>query len=265
VLERAPNREGIVYWRVKCDCGKEWEVSRNNLHGMKSCGCAARKDLTGQRFNKLTVLSRAYLKNGGSFWNVRCDCGVEKVVMGSNLARTLSCGCMNYKNIPLKDHVGEKYGMLLVESRVGYVYTCLCECGTKKEIDANSLSGYFSCGCAKNLMYSLSRLSWIIKDYKSNADNRGLRFELSNARVEELVRGNCHYCGFSLSEVRPDLQQFAFNGIDRLDNSKGYESGNVVPCCKVCNHAKGGMTESEFTAWAIKVADFQRKGLLHPK
>lgn len=40
-----------------------------------------RYDLTGQVFGKLTAVSHVY---GGS-WNVRCECGVEKVVAGGNM------------------------------------------------------------------------------------------------------------------------------------------------------------------------------------
>ncbi len=53
------------------------------------------KDLTGQRFGKLEVVSRAPARSKGAFWNVKCDCGVEKVISASSLARghARSCGC----------------------------------------------------------------------------------------------------------------------------------------------------------------------------
>lgn len=52
-------------------------------------------DLTGRRFGKITVLSRAENKSGQAMWNCRCDCGKETVVNGGNLrsGRTTSCGC----------------------------------------------------------------------------------------------------------------------------------------------------------------------------
>lgn len=40
------------------------------------------------------------------------------------------------------------------------------------------------------------------------------------------------------------------NGIDRVDNDKGYVPGNVSPCCWVCNIAKGTMSLDE---WAEMV------------
>lgn len=55
-----------------------------------------RKDLTGERYGRLTVLGE-YSRNshGTYFWKCRCDCGNECVVRGDNLKSgdTKSCGC----------------------------------------------------------------------------------------------------------------------------------------------------------------------------
>lgn len=53
-------------------------------------------DLTGQRFGRLTVLER--MENGenrSARWLCRCDCGNQKIVVGSALraGKTVSCGC----------------------------------------------------------------------------------------------------------------------------------------------------------------------------
>ena len=57
-------------------------------------------DLTGQRFGRWTVISRAddhFTKSGirVTMWNCVCDCGTHKVVMGNSLRKgtTQSCGC----------------------------------------------------------------------------------------------------------------------------------------------------------------------------
>src|SRR5437868_14198750 len=52
------------------------------------------RDLTGQRFELLTVLGLA-VRGTHTSWNVRCDCGVIKQAMTENLTsgRTQSCGC----------------------------------------------------------------------------------------------------------------------------------------------------------------------------
>ena len=48
-------------YKCRCICGKEIEVNINKLHTghVKSCGCRRfrRRDLTGQKFGRLTVSS----------------------------------------------------------------------------------------------------------------------------------------------------------------------------------------------------------------
>lgn len=47
---------------------------------------------------------------------------------------------------------------------------------------------------------------------------------------------------------------FTFNGIDRLDNSGGYVSGNIVSCCQRCNMAKGKMSAGDFIGLCMAVS-----------
>jgi len=54
------------------------------------------KDLTGQRFGRLTVDSfHSKTARWQTMWNCTCDCGVKKVVRGAHLThgKILSCGC----------------------------------------------------------------------------------------------------------------------------------------------------------------------------
>lgn len=93
-----------AFWNCRCDCGQETQVSAQKLKGghTRSCGCAHReqvRDLTGQRFGKLTVVGdsgRRRAGQGGVLWTCRCDCGQEKVVRQDALTggRTTSCGCV---------------------------------------------------------------------------------------------------------------------------------------------------------------------------
>lgn len=93
-------RDGNPYWLCRCDCGNEVETTRHRLvtGNVQSCGCGRRlpyKDLTGQRFGMLTVVSYAREDKGFHIWHCRCDCGNEVDVRQSNLQSggTTSCGC----------------------------------------------------------------------------------------------------------------------------------------------------------------------------
>lgn len=114
-----------------------------------------RKDLTGMRFGKLTVLEPAGARSGRTAWLCRCDCGKETVVLTINLlaGRTKSCGCG--KN-PRLDLVGRRFGKLTVLEPAANIgrYTawkCQCDCGSEITVRTNSLvtGKTKSCGCIK--------------------------------------------------------------------------------------------------------------------
>lgn len=45
-----------------------------------------------------------------------------------------------------------------------------------------------------------------------------------------------------------------YSGIDRVDSSVGYEIGNIVPACKICNFAKSNLTQDDFKSWAKRIS-----------
>lgn len=126
------------------------------------------KDLVGQKFGRLTVLSRdENTKDGKATWFCVCDCGNTATVNGYCLrsGHTRSCGCYNKERISessLKDWTGKKFGRLTVLERADdYIspsnrhlvrWKCRCDCGNIAEVAACDLStGHtLSCGCLKN-------------------------------------------------------------------------------------------------------------------
>lgn len=53
------------------------------------------KDITGQRFGKLTALQCVGTKHRMKLWKCKCDCGNEIIAYGTHLRKgtTKSCGC----------------------------------------------------------------------------------------------------------------------------------------------------------------------------
>lgn len=60
----------------------------------------------------------------------------------------------------------------------------------------------------------------------------GMPITLTVEQFTDLVSKPCHYCGQSLEES-------AGSSLDRIDRARGYEPGNAVPACWLCNHSKG--------------------------
>lgn len=105
------DRSGSIQWMCQCDCGNKKIISGPDLKmgKIKSCGCLSKeclelnrgtnfKDLTGQRYGKLTVLERCEDKIFETYsavqWLCRCSCGRLTKVLASNLktGNTQSCG-----------------------------------------------------------------------------------------------------------------------------------------------------------------------------
>jgi hypothetical protein len=63
--------------------------------------------------------------------------------------------------------------------------------------------------------------------------------------------GSVIFCGFC---PKSNTGFYILNGIDRINNNRGYEEGNVVSCCKTCNRAKDILSVDEFINWATSVA-----------
>ena len=242
-------------------------------------GGATARDEAGNRYGRLLVLKRAgSTKNREAQWLCRCDCGNERVVRGSSLRRehSKSCGCLRKgKRREGTNEVGNKYGRWIVLQRAerkgkwnGARWLCRCSCGTEREVDQAHLrdSSSKSCGCLKNeLTKSRNRrialpagqaaINNKFSSWKLNAKRRGYKWELTKEQAFSLSQQNCHYCSASPANCTKSPRNngtFIYNGLDRIDNSLGYVSGNVVPCCWKCNRAKGTMTVEEFSAWLCR-------------
>ena len=175
-------------------------------------------DLTGQKFGRLTAIKKMeHNKWGKTMWLCKCECGKEKIFRGHSLREglTKSCGCL------------------------------------QKEIARVT-------GINNGKRFGLANMRIAISLYKIRAKKRGLEYKLTEEQFEEITKQDCYYCG-----VKPNNKydrnglngEFIYNGIDRIDNEKGYTMDNVVPCCKHCNMAKNTFTTQEFKNWIKKIYD----------
>lgn len=188
VIDRAPNRpnDHHVYWLCKCDCGKEviYQGSTLTRGKAKSCGCIKKKDLTGQIFGRLTVISHAYNKDGRQYWNCQCSCGNLTIVSTHSLTsgNTQSCGCYrkeqiinsNIKNkskVNQDQIIGKYFDFLEVLAPAppqnGYTYyLCKCHnCGNIKEIRYSDLvkGRIHACGCLQS--FGEQQLKTLLTNY----------------------------------------------------------------------------------------------------
>lgn len=189
------------------------------------------QSLIGQRFGKLDVIRFVgkYVspsgKSHGTLWECQCDCGNIKIVHGSSLRmkNTKSCGCGRRRR-------GE---VLML--------------GKHPKI---------------TLPEGIGSLKSLYRSYKFEAKYRDLDFDLSLDEFSIMTKQNCFYCGIIPSKLTRYKQangQYTYNGVDRVDNSRGYYVDNCVACCETCNRAKRTMSVDEFYSWIDRV--FRNKQL----
>ena len=175
------------------------------------------------------------------------------------------------------DLAGRKIGRLLVIEDLGVMgdsgyrlWGCICDCGTKKAVRSRELlKGHTrSCGCLQaecrasrgghnRLPEGESAFNQLFYAYQKSARARGYDWHLSADQFRAITQQDCHYCGatptIKFRAVPGTNGDYYGNGVDRVDNGKGYDPGNVVSCCQTCNVAKASMSQQEFFDWIARV------------
>lgn len=180
------------------------------------------RDLTDQTFGRLTAISfvrRA--KNSVAVWLWRCECGVEKEILASNVVhgKTVSC-------------------------------TCWLKSNQRKNIRPN-----------RTLLWGESSLKTYFKSYLDGAERRKYEWKLSLTDFFQIIIQDCYLCGDPPQRRlhRKGSHGWLFvNGIDRVDNKIGYILENIKPCCTTCNKAKLKMSFRDFVSHSAKIYEHQK-------
>jgi hypothetical protein len=245
-------------------------------------------DITGHLYGRLRVLNRTGKKSvhNKTLWLCKCECGSNKTIETTskslrNHNRT-SCGCIKAETmrkiargnkIPVK--TGLIFGYLTVigpseEPRDSYKWRCQCFCGKEVLVAGSSLrlGRRISCGCNRMANWTLpngeSSFRRLCRSYKRNAQRRNLPFSLRIDDIRCLSKQRCWYCGKepsqtikssgnTVTEKHVEKSIYVYNGIDRKDNTQGYDLNNCVSCCGRCNRAKMTMSYEDFLGLVKKI------------
>ena len=152
--------DGSTAWLCECICGTKKHIKGYDLKSgrRQSCGCMrlktigkkSQKDITNQKFNKLTALYPLNIKSGTTYlWHCKCECGNECDVSISNLTSgsVKSCGCLQKEKVSnlLTNLYNEERNSLINTTILGflvedaksingktYIYAKCPYCETKK-------------------------------------------------------------------------------------------------------------------------------------
>lgn len=162
-------------------------------------------DLTGQVFNRLTVICRVNQRSsdGSVKWLCRCSCGNETIVRADSLksGNTQSCGCLNKERVR---ETNKKYNVFQTKGDVSVGYTTSGITFLIDTEDLDRVSKY--CWYKNNQGYIVSRIgNKIIRlhrfilningdriiDHKNRdkKDNRKVNLRIANYQQNSVNRG----------------------------------------------------------------------------
>lgn len=128
-------------------------------------------------------------------------------------------------------------------------WECTCDCGVICYVRTADLIGGVGmcklCSNRANTRYTIlpdQGAVWnkILLQIKRGASERGILMLLPDDDIRKLVMQECFYCGDRSSNRSTSTRgdYIECNGIDRVDNARGYTKDNCVPCCSRCNTIK---------------------------
>lgn len=123
-------------------------------------------DITGQKFNRLTVIKRVENdKHNKAQWLCLCECGKEIIARGTDIrkGKIKSCGCLKKDIARSKfvDLTGRRFGRWTVlkheaTNNKKTMFLCRCDCGTERLVPSQDLQNGSSqsCGCLRSELTS---------------------------------------------------------------------------------------------------------------
>jgi hypothetical protein len=247
------------------------------------------KNIIGQKIGKLTVISENGIRHGKKIFYCKCDCGNYTNVIGTRLRMikgTKSCGCL--KKSHFIDLTGQKFNKLTLVKYIGqnnqkcFIYEAKCDCGNFIRAEGNDIKSnrIKSCGCLKTIKAMkkclenpyLMMIKNTYSDYRIKARQRNYNFDITLEYFSEKIKEKCYYCNSEPKNIKKPSKRrkwkenqvvLAYNGLDRVDNTKGYTVENTVSCCSMCNIAKSKTDVNVFYQWVNDVyINLKNKGLI---
>lgn len=231
-------------------------------------GRLQRLDLVGHHYGRLTVAEYAGLnKHSQSLWVCLCDCGTRKVLSANSLRRqgkknppVRSCGCLKKEAWKIRPTKNIKDGTFRcsgcrnrfpVSERVSSSYRCPpCNRTYHAKLyadDPQKVNDRQNIWREKNIQKVLFRSA------KQRAARRGLTFTITLDDVK--VPDTCPVLGIPLFPSRGKNAKRGWPAptsptLDRIDNTRGYEPGNVAVVSWRANSLKKDGTVEELEAIA---------------
>jgi len=253
--------------------GKDRKLSSDIYHGMGKA-----QNWAGQKYNSLTFIKPTEQRSQGNIvWELLCDCGstvfrvARRVIDGDSI----SCGCHLFNDL-----AGQKFGRWTFIKRHSeksasgaFLWQVECDCGAicNRRPDTIISGSSKSCGC-----YSSEYQIYTNRKYEPHISTARSVWHCTYSDCDfdtflYLSQLPCVYCGGqpsnsssiksntkSVSTYQQQNGTFIYNGLDRIDSTKGHTRDNIVPCCRICNWMKSNLTLDEFLAHIDRIHSLRR-------
>ena len=186
---------------------------------------------------------------------IKCEfCGIKKpvteIITKNKRKICISCRNKSLKNLKklAKNNTERNSQISDVELLSGTSICILCKQEKLKiefSIDRTKSSGHrVICKKCNN-----NNLITAICNFKSQAKQRNICWNLNKEDAIKIMSNPCYYCldGLEIEHYdKFDLSRSVYyNGLDRVNNNKGYEINNVVSCCWEHNQLKSKFSIEE--------------------
>lgn len=249
------NKYHNTMWECLCDCGRMSTVSYSSLvkkNGTRSCrnGIHHSKNIIGNKYRKLTVLSLAGTHDKEAWWNCKCDCGGEIEASTGDLigGNVNSCGCLKYRN--KHNLAGMRFGYLTAIRDSGerkhrvVVWICRCDCGNEvKVVSVCLLNGTTkSCGCRSSELKAKAHITHgkcYTKEYvrMKARERKELELSLDTEWTTDMEIALSNY--FPACVVCGGTKKMSTDHVLPLSKRNPLKPGNAIRLCGSCNSIKG--------------------------
>ncbi len=194
------------------------------------------KNLSGQKFGRLTAISPNGKQGKAVMWLCRCECGNDATVRGGNLTSktnpTVSCGCA----LGYEDLTGRRFGRWEVIERNGSnrtrnsAWSCSCDCGNSGTVSADNLRGgqSKSCGCLIGERHGMAQTpeyrAWVAMIQRCHNPKMPNFKDYGGRGIVVCDEWRGSFTAF-YEHIGPKPSSDL--SIDRIENNGNYEPGNV--------------------------------------
>lgn len=226
------------------------------------------KDISGQKFGRLTVIERSgTAKNGHVLWHCRCSCGNEIIAHGCDLksSHTQSCGCLRDE---VRKEVKTTHGMSLSPEYRTWSHI-LSRCENPKVPNYNLYGGrgirvcsewhtfenfYRDMGHRPSKSHSIDRIDtngnyepgncrWATGSEQAN--NRRSNVKLQLLDTEGTLAGISREMEINYSRLYKDYQRFGVEGLEDILNGALI----IEPYLSTLEHSKRVMNICPMNIW----------------